>query len=157
MSRTPYFFIEAFNSFTNKYELEHPYIWNQDHTDQELADLFPYNGCHDLFSIVEDTSDYPAMYGIHSGLPKDVCNIILNSFAGCCTENHKPKARWFTYADLYIYILEHPEILVDEETKETISNPMIILKERIDAFLEITHEWGWRDDQSQIRIVYWIE
>ena len=52
MSRTPYFFVEKFNEHTKKYELEHPIIWNYNHTKQERADLLPYNGCHDLFSIV---------------------------------------------------------------------------------------------------------
>ena len=54
MSRSPYFFVEKFDSHTKKYELQHPLVWNYDHTERKLADLFPYNGCHDLFSIVEN-------------------------------------------------------------------------------------------------------
>ena len=66
---------------------------------------------------------------------------------------------------MYIYCLEHLEV-IDEETmdeKETtekimMPNPLTRLKARVDAFLEVTSEWGgWRDNYSQIRIVYWIE
>ena len=171
MSRTPFFFVEKFSLYTEKYELQHPIVWNYNHTKQESADLLPYNGCHDLFSIVEENSDFPSMRGIHHGLPKDVSDEIKKAYDDCCYEIDTPTARWFTYADMYIYCLEHPEV-PDYETmdesyysekeeenlpkKIMIPTPMNNLKRRVDAFLEVMNDWDWRDDYSLIRIVYWI-
>ena len=172
MSRTPFFFVERFNERTEKYELQHPLIWNRNHTRQITADLFPYNGCHDLFSIVEEGNDFPEMYGIHHGLPKDVSEEIQERYNECCEHSYIPTVRWFTYADMYIYCLENPEILdyeaMDKELyyngeeensskKMMKPTPIRILMNRVNAFLEVMDDWGWRDDYSQIRIVYWIE
>ena len=176
MSRTPRFFVENFNPEIDKYELQHPYVWNDKHTRREAAELYPYNGDHDLFSIVENDRigvHFPELYGIHKGLPKDVSNDIRKEFYSSCYENdygektylHTPDVYWFTYADMYIYCLEHPEVIDEEamdeeETTEKIMmpNPLTRLKERVDTFLEVTSEWGgWRNNYSQIRIVYWIE
>lgn len=190
MSRSPYFFIEKFNENTGKYELQHPVIWNWNHTEQKFADLFPYNGCHDLFSIVENRAyNYPRMKGIHKGLPDNVCEEIQKQYDDCTWETEvysfddkdenkepatkviTPDARWFTYADMYIYCLEHPTATdyeaMDEayynakegEEIETIitDTPMLVLKNRIDTFMEVVDDWGgWKDDYSQMRIVYWI-
>ena len=176
MSRSPYFFVERFDNNTGKYELQHPIVWNWNHTKQEPADLFPYNGCHDLFSIVENenTGDFPEMKGIHVGLPKDVCEDIAKEYKSYEEEDNKPyfmpTVRWFTYADMYIYCLEHPKVIdydaMDEayETKEEgekveriyTDTPLLALKNRIDAFMEVVDGWDWRNDYSQIRIIYWI-
>ena len=182
MSRSPYFYVERFDKDTGKYELQHPLVWNYNHTERELADLFPYNGCHDLFAIVEKNgfeTDAPEMNGIHSGLPADAATEIVNAYNKCCyvygSENEKrtyqPKARWFTYADMYIYCLEHPEVIDYEAMDEAHYNneeenpprkimkptPMKILMKRVDAFLEVMDAWDWQNDYSLIRIVYWIE
>ena len=182
MSRSPYFFVERYDRHTNKYELQHPVVWNYDHTKQVTADLFPYNGCHDLFTIVEDNgcgNDFPHMRGIHAGLPEGVCDEIQKAYKDCTwdteydgqTHTYTPTARWFTYADMYIYCLEHPTApdyeAMDEayayaeegEKVETITmpTPLKTLMNRVDAFLEVMDGWDWRDDYSQIRIVYWIE
>ena len=175
MSRSPYFFVERFDRNTGKYEMQHPIVWNYNHTKQEPADLFPYNGCHDLFSIVEDNSHdgIPAMRGIHQGFPENVAKEIKENYDQCCYETeyagekhlYTPTVRWFSYADMYIYCLEHPKVIDYEamdyegENAEKIFMPTPIkkLKERVDAFLEVMDGWDWRDDFSQIRIVYWIE
>ena len=175
MSRSPYFFVERFDRNTGKYEMQHPIVWNYNHTKQEPADLFPYNGCHDLFSIVEDNSHdgLPEMRGIHQGLPENVAKEIKENYDQCCYETeyagekhlYTPVIRWFSYADMYIYCLEHPKVIdyeaMDYEGENTekifMPTPMKKLKERVDAFLEVMDGWDWRDDFSQIRIVYWIE
>ena len=176
MSRSPYFFVERFNEHTEKYELQHPLIWNWNHTERITAELFPYNGCHDLFSIVEKQNDFPEMHGIHDGLPRDVSKEIQEIYNKCCIEidekhSYSPTVRWFTYADMYIYCLENPEIPDYEAMDELYYNgeeedppkkimkptPVKTLMNRVDAFLEVIDDWGWRDDYSQIRIVYWIE
>lgn len=179
MSRTPYFFVERFDKNTKKYELQHPIIWNFDHTKLEAADLFPYNGHHDLFSIVEDNPNdgFPAMRGIHTGLPEDCCKEIQDLFKECCYNiddkiQHIPKVRWFTYADMYIYYLEHPEVVdynqffYDDEEEIPLSEkvitptPIKVLMDRVDNFLNVMDSFSidnWRNDYCQIRIIYWIE
>lgn len=176
MSRTPCFYVERFDKNTGKYELQHPIVWNYNHTKQVLADLFPYNGCHDLFSIVDNDcyENFPEMKGIHTGLPKDVCEDIYKAYHEYDKEDDEftyiPTAHWFTYADMYIYCLEHPKVIdyeamdnaynmaqEDEKVEEIYTDtPMFILKNRVDAFMEVMDGWDWREDYSQIRIVYWI-
>lgn len=174
MSRSPFFFIENFDGYTNKYEMYHPLVWDFRHTKRVPAELFPYNGCHDLFSIVEDNAgDFPSMHGIHYGLPKDVSVEIKNIYNEHCYDidekhTYTPTAYWFTYADMYIYCLEHPEVPDYEAMNEAHYNnesvtkimkptPLIALKERVDAFLDVMGNGdSWKDDYSIIRIVYWI-
>lgn len=181
MSRSPYFFVERFNSKTEQYELQHPMVRNYYHTDWEIADLFPYNGCHDLFSIVEGKrSEFFEMKGIHTGLPKDVSKEIKEQYESCCEYDYGtkekpikyfPVVRWFTYADMYIYCLEHPEVVdyeamaeIDYDEEENGDPPKKIMKptplkslmDRVNAFLEVIDNWDWQNAYSQIRIVYWI-
>ncbi len=159
MSRSPYFYVERFNKDTGKYELEHPLIWDWEHKEREIAPLFPYNGCHELFSILEGNSyleNLPEMQGIHAGLPKDVCKEIEEEYF---SDDYIPakETRWFTYADMYIYYLEHPTALdYDEDPPKDGPNPIKSLMNRVDAFLEVMDGWDWRDDYSLIRIVFWI-
>lgn len=168
MSRTPMFFVERFDDNTGKYELQHPIVWNYNHTKQICADLFPYNGCHELFSIVEEDGT-PVMHGIHRGLPNNVSEEIKKFYNESCyndkSVSYLPTVRWFTYADMYIYCLENPKVLdyeamdmqsKGEEKEIFMPTPMEALKKRVDAFLEVMDCWDWRDDYSLIRIVYWI-
>lgn len=165
MSRTPYFFLEKFNSVKNCYEPCHPYIWNHEATELVPADLFPYNGCHDLFSIVENReSDFPKMYGIHKGLPRDISTDVKNEYkkisTDCGYNPMNPIVRWFTYADMYIYLLKNPTVLIKDynDEEQSIDNPIKLLKSRIDSFLDVTNEdWDWREGYSRIRVVYWID
>ena len=134
MGRSPYFFVERPDRNTGKYEMQHPIVWNYNHTKQEPADLFPYNGCHDLFSIVENNgtgNDFPTMRGIHRGLPENVAAEIKEAY---CNEEKE-----------------------DPPKKIMMPTPLKSLMNRVDAFLEVMDGWDWRDDYSQIRIVYWIE
>lgn len=168
MSRIPFFFVEKFNNCTKKYELQHPMRWNWNHTQQIVADLFPYSDCHDLFSIVENNTNcfFPLMNGIHQGLPEDVSTEIQKAFDNCCykidcdnkEQSYRPSVHWFTYADMYIYYLKYPKIssygIIDEPIKPT---PLKTLIDRVDSFLNVMNDSHWEDDYSQIRIVYWIE
>ena len=179
MSRTPYFFVERPDTHTGKYELQHPLIWNFNHTKRIPADLYPYNGDHELFSILEEGGEFPEMKGIHYGLPKNVSEDIKKEFDACGydidlssgSRHIEPKVRWFTYADMYIYCLKYPNVKdydaieeayyyaqEGEKIDENIikPTPMKNLKNRVDAFLEVMDGWGWENDYSQIRIVYWI-
>jgi len=163
MSRSPCFFVERYDKRTDWYELQHPYIWNDDHSKLIPADLFPYNGCHDLFDIVEQKEmGFPSMNGIHHGLPKDSTPEIEKEYNNCYNIENKdswhPQIYWFTYADMYIYCLEHPQVqdYESEEDGAMKSNPIFLLKKRVDAFLEVMDAWDIKNDYSLIRIVYWI-
>ena len=166
MSRTPCFFLEKYNFKSKKYERIAPLVWNWEHTEREPADLFPFNGCHEMFSIVEGRGgEFPDMNGIHQDLPDDVSEEISNIFIKDCKEvsdySVGPHARYFTYADMYIYLLKYPKIYGWDEEKEKsgkIRNPLFQLKERVDAFLEVEGEfcWNYVNEMSNIRIVYWI-
>ena len=118
------------------------------------------------------------MHGIHYDLPEDVSENIRKEFDECSYDielsgeprHIEPKVRWFTYADMYIYCLEHPKAKDYDAMDEAYYNgeeedppnkimkptPMKGLKDRVDAFLEVMDGWDWRDDYSQIRIIYWI-
>lgn len=161
MSRTPCFFLEKFNSTKNCYELCHPYVWNRDNTELVPAELFPYNGCHDVFSIAENRgNDFPEMYGIHKGLPADVSKEVKTEYQKYYDDDdypYHPTVRWFTYADMYIYLLKNPTVFNDEN-EQSMENPMEILKSRIDSFLDVMDEdWHWNGGYSRVRIVYWID
>lgn len=182
MSRSPYFFVERYDKNIERYEIQHPLVWNSNHTKRVPADLFPYNGNHDLFSIVEESAyeiNVHEMRGIHRGLPENVSIEIKEAYDKLCYETeyagekhlYTPTARWFTYADMYIYCLEYPEVIDYDAMDEAYYNnteenppkkimkptPVKILMNRINAFMEVIDDWNWRNDYSQIRIVYWIE
>lgn len=128
----------------------------------------------------DEERDFPVMRGIHSGLPEGVSVDIKQFYDECCYETeyagekhlYAPTVHWFSYADMYIYCLEHPEVpdyeamdelYCNEEENESVkkvimkSTPMKALKKRVDAFLEVMDDWDWQNDFSLIRIVYWIE
>lgn len=162
MSRTPCFYIERYSDKRKCYELQHPYVWNYEHTERIPADLYPYNGDHDMFGVVENRPEnFPDMRGIHYGFPVSVSKEITDEYASYFPETGV-EVRWFTYADLLVYLLTYPEIEQadwDEDgnkIKVKVPNPLQGLKNRVDAFMEVMDSWGWEEDASLIRIVYWI-
>lgn len=158
MSRSPFFYLEKYNFETDTYELVEPYVRDsKDNSHGTPADLFPYNGTHELFEIIERAQ----MNGIHRRLPPKVSEVIsMELFEGIEDDETTPNerldeedrreksVRWFTYADMEIFVLKHPRYS---------KNPMFALKKRVDAFLEVCYPWGeWEDEKSFIRIVCWI-
>lgn len=157
MSRSPYFFLEKIKSDGSTELVD---IRTRKHMDTR-QDLFPYNGCHGIFSIVEQTvtdEEYPKMAGIHRGLPFNVNPLIraeAKYLEGC---NIKP--RWFLYSDLLLYLTKYPKVkdIDDNGRRVKIDNPLFTLKDRIDCFISIW-DGGWddEDDNNLYRIVYWID
>lgn len=182
MSSTPYFFVEKYDLKEDKYKLMHPKVLSYNGKEWETADLFPYNGCHDLFSIVlgRAGNSFPELQGIHQGLPPNVCPEIQKEYDDLTYEQEfeitkekkviTPNAHWITYADLYIYYLKHPETIdydamdnalwkaKDNETVEEIMgpNPIKTLLDRVNTFMNVMEAWDWSNDYSFIRIVYWV-
>lgn len=155
MSRSPFFFLEKVDGTTGKATLVTVQILKQDGS-TESVDLFPYNGCHDLFSIVEENSgDIPAMGGIHRGLPFGASDRIKQEYEFC--KRYGGTFRWFFYSDLLVYSLNFPKIksVDDEGNTIMIDNPIFTLKNRVDSFIEVWDSWS--GDNSLYRIVYWID
>jgi hypothetical protein len=155
MSRSPFFFLERINPTTGQAE----FVEIQASKKGELVsvDLFPYNGCHGLFSIVEERiGDYPEMVGIQSGLPFGASPRIKSEYENC--KEYGCKMRWFNYSDMVIYALKYPKVKeVDDEGEITFEdNPIFILKNRVDAFIDLWDAWNG-EDKSLYRIVYWID
>ena len=157
MSRSPYFFLEKIKS-DGSTELVDIRIGKHMETRQ---DLFPYNGCHSVFSIVERTAtdeEYPRMAGIHMGLPFNVHPLIKAE--ADCLEGCDIKPRWFLYSDLLLYLTKYPKVkdIDDNGRRVKIDNPLFTLKNRIDCFISIW-DGGWddEDDNNLYRIVYWID
>ena len=168
MSRSPYFFLEKYNRKTKAYEGIVPIV-----RDNEKVELFPFNGAHEMFSILANAGSYPRMNGIHRGLPENVTSGIVNTLIedddinnvdgedlSRLMEEKEQDVHWFTYADMEIYLLKNPTVSDYNEFTETnieTVNPLIFLKKRVDAFLEVWDTWGdWENELSLIRIVYWI-
>jgi len=157
MSRSPFFFLEKIK---NDGTTELVDIRTGKHMETR-QDLFPYNGCHSVFSIVERTAtdeEYPRMAGIHMGLPFNVHPLIkaeADCFEGCDI-----KPRWFLYSDLLLYLTKYPKVkdIDDNGRRVKIDNPLFTLKNRIDCFISIWDDgWDDEDDNNLYRIVYWID
>ena len=155
MSRTPYFFVDKLDLRTGQGVLMHPYV--MENGKMEIADLFPYNGAHELFSILHNEGDFAELYGIHRGLPLNTAREIKDELAKWDDDtvqmSLKPDVYWITYADLYIYLLENPTFI---EEDRVVPNPAKILMDRVNAFLDVVEPFNCGDDRSLIRIVYWI-
>lgn len=155
MSRSPFFFLERMNPTTGQAEFVDIKISKDNGL--ESVDLFPYNGCHDLFSIVEKKySQFPAMGGIHSGLPHGASNRIKQEYNLCVQDNCE--MRWFNYSDMLIYTLKYPKVKgMDDDGQITMEdNPILFLKKRVDSFIDLWDSWEFEEGSSLYRIVYWI-
>lgn len=131
MSRSPYFFLEKIKSDGSTELVD---IRTKKYMDTR-QDLFPYNGCHGVFSIVEQTTtdeEYPKMAGIHRGLPFNVNPLIraeaehlenCKSFESC-----RIKPRWFLYSDLLLYLTKYPKVkgIDDNGRRVKIDNPFLL-------------------------------
>lgn len=159
MSRSPYFFLEKIKSDGSTELVD---IRTKKYMDRR-QDLFPYNGCHSLFSIVEQTAtdeEYPKMAGIHRGLPFNVNPLIRAEAEYLDLDGCNIKPRWFLYSDLLLYLTKYPKVndIDDNGRRVKIDNPLFTLKNRIDCFIGIWDDgWDDEDDNNLYRIVYWID
>lgn len=160
MSLSPYFYLEVYDSIEKKWEIVDPLVWNHNHTERVPADLWPFNGTHELFDILGCdrgvcSSDFPS---VETGLPSDCSEEVRKEFEKY--DDLCPK--WFTYADAMIYYLKKPLVddpwsEPDEDTGKVVQtdNPIKGLIDRVDAFLEV---WdGYRDYKcypSRVRIIF---
>ena len=180
MSACPFFYIEVFNY--DKVEWEKFDVYAKDrHGKIEAVDLWPWNGSHDLFSVLgcEDSYDIPTFYEIHRGMPPNVSNDLMEEFKPCCCSkeedgyNYEPRVSWFNLADALLYLErngkvvdqdemdyyfeEHSDTDYNEIPKVYKSNPLKELTDRVSSFISIgCNDWGYNTSYSDVRVIYWL-
>lgn len=177
MGAYPYFYIEIFNHNSNEWE-KYDVLTKNKNGKYVPADLWPWNGSHDLFSIVglEDSYDFPKFTAIHEGFPVNASDEMYKEYGKFEEENfmgsYMPSVKWFNLADAMLYIEKNPtvkDIDAMEETwyaagdiewkdvpVKTTDNPLKHLVDRALAFLEAANEfryWEWK--LSDVRIICW--
>ena len=177
MGAYPYFYIEIFNHNSNEWE-KYDVLTKNKNGKYVPADLWPWNGSHDLFSIVglEDSYDFPKFTAIHEGFPVNASDEMYKEYGKFEEENfmgsYMPSVKWFNLAAAMLYIEKNPtvkDIDAMEETwsaagdmewkdvpVKTMDNPLKHLVDRALAFLEAANEfryWEWK--LSDVRIIVW--
>ena len=171
MSLSPYFYLEKYNRNRNRWERIAPLVWDYNHEKMVPADLFPYNGAHEVFEALSNSSycEHPVK-GVHRWRPSDLSPDVVKEIDEYELDDywdgvaHKCPVQWLTYADLCIHLLKYPEVNdydkeAEYEYKQVFMkrNPVFLLKERVDAFLEVAGEDLFiEDDCSLTRIVFWV-
>lgn len=166
MSLSPFFYIEKWSNKTKKYERLHLYgKADEYHKGEKYQDIdfWPYNGTHDVFSLLGTASradEYETIDGIGYGNPGNLSEEvqkIIESF------DDDSIVRYITLADLKIEIMTHPKVLdwdsnwgEDEKCKYK-ENPLIDFFNRVKSFVDWAVENTWEEyTLSEIRIVYWV-
>jgi len=163
MSRTPYFYLEKFNSNSMKWEVYLPYVKN-DKGEFKQIDFWPWNATHEIFNAF--TYNYlsnPSINGVHKGLPYNVSDEV-KEIAKHFEEGYT--FQWISYADICCEALrvpqvEDPEWEYDEDGNDTvitkmIDSPAVKMKKRIDEILSIMDDWWVEENRIYYRIVYWV-
>lgn len=181
MSRTPYFYIEKYNTEHNIWEKQTLYYCETKTQDIKEVDVWPWNGTHDVFNIINHTDDiFPHFTGVRHIFPNNASPEVCDEYEknwfrwGENKENiSKPNAFYFTLADLLLYIKEYP-IVKDYDAMEeywtenedtpwnevperTMPNPMSDVATRVMNYMDFVEDW-WSEFslKSEIRIVGWI-
>ena len=164
MSRTPYFYLEKFNSNSMKWEVYLPYIKN-DKGEFKQIDFWPWNATHDVFNAFTSTfgGGAPSVNGVHTGLPYNVSEEV-KEVAKHFEEGYT--FYWISYADLCCEALrvpqvEDPEWEYDEDGNDTvitkmIDSPAVEMKKRVDDILSVMDDWWVEDNRIYYRLVYWV-
>lgn len=182
MSMSPYFFIEVYNHKNGKWEKFDVYVKNRD-GEIKPADLWTWNGTHQLFTILEFEDSYmvPDFTALHYDLPQDCSKEMKEIYKSHCWDVdpegnffYTPKVHWFNLADALLYLKEYP-VIEDEEKmyayydenegniswesvpKEYTSNPLESLTDRVKGFLAVGFEdWYFNTSDSDVRVICWI-
>lgn len=175
MGACPYFYIEIFNHNLNEWE-KYDVLTKNKNGEYVPADLWPWNGSHDLFSVVslESSYDFPTFTAIHEGFPVNASNEMYNEYGKFKSDinSQMPSVKWFNLADAMLYIDKNPVVEDTDAIEETwaaagdikwedvpvkaMDNPLKSLVDRALAFLEVADEfryWEWKP--SDVRIIAW--
>lgn len=177
MGAYPYFYIEIFNHELNEWE-KYDVLTKNKNGEYVPADLWPWNGSHELFSVVglEDSYDFPEFTAIHEGFPVNASDEMYKEYGKFKEEfgGHfwMPTVKWFNLADAMLYLEKHPKVKDFEAMEQTwvtagdmewsdvpvelMDNPLKPLVGRVLALLEAADEfryWEWKF--SDVRIIAW--
>lgn len=165
MSRTPFFYIEKYNNKTGKYDIVQAF--HKDYLNKEiiLADVWPYNGTHDLFDILEN-NQY-GVKGIKDGVPVDADEYIAKKYEECKGKFEGLPAHWFFWDSLLLSINNNPKVpsyLVDnnddsdndsDSENQLVETPLLPFANRVVGYIDIAETFGF-DSSETYRIIYWI-
>ena len=177
MGAYPYFYIEIFNHNSNEWE-KYDVLTKNKKNEYEPVELWPWNGSHELFSVVglEDSYDFPEFTAIHEGFPVNASDEMYKEYGRFEEENfmgsYMPSVKWFNLADAMLYLEKNPivedfnemeaiwaaagNIEWEDVPVKTMDNPLKHLVDRALAFLEAANEfryWEWKP--SDVRIIAW--
>lgn len=139
MSRSPFFYLEKYSKKRGCWEEITPHIKNKDSI-FVAADLWPFNGAHDLFDILEGNSfgSLKDLKGIQTVKTMEEFNQLSSEVSDALISNFRerqdyltifgqtvaeypqsidelPNIKYVTYADLLIYCMQNP-IVPDYES-----------------------------------------
>lgn len=177
MGAYPYFYIEIFNHELNEWE-KYDVLTKNKNGEYVPVDLWPWNGSHELFSVVslEDSYDFPKFTAVHEGFPVNASDEMYKEYGKFKEEfgGHfwMPTVKWFNLADAMLYLEKHPKVKDFEAMEQTwvaagdmewsdvpvelMDNPLKPLVGRVLALLEAADEfryWEWKF--SDVRIIAW--
>ncbi len=177
MSMSPYFFIEKYDADKDKWE--QVALYYKKGPEYKESDLWPWNGTHDLFTIIqfEDSYTLPEFRGVHVGLPKNVSEGVKKWFDNCCYDmehySYTPDVHWFNLADAMLYLKDYPtvededameeawvrmeDVLYEDVPKSYKPNPLQSLVDRMVMFLEVEDDmWKFAKSYSDVRFIGWV-
>jgi len=177
MGAYPYFYIEIFNSKLNEWE-KYDVLTKNDKGEYKPVDLWPWNGSHELFSVIglEDSYEFPIFSAVHEGFPVNASDEMYKEYGKFEEETFAgswmPTVKWFNLADAMLYLERYPKVKDFEAMEETwaaaedmewgdvpvelMDNPLKHLVDRVLALLEAADEfryWEWK--YSDVRIIAW--
>lgn len=178
MSLSPFFYVEKWNASKECYEKVSVYRKAGQFANEkekacgfEEVDFWPWNGTHDIFSLLGTTSRencYDRVAGVHRGVPPMVSKEIKAEIERIFEEDdpHNPpdaNVRWITLADLYVAVAKNPKVVdynadwEDGEEKPLIDNPLNIVIKRIESYIDYADDfYDIEENRSLIRLVYWV-
>lgn len=160
MSASPYFFLEK--NIKGKWVHQPLYRFPSspyDHCDDNglvEVDLWPYNGTHELFSIlgVESSFYYDENQLKVKTLNFDELSIELQEKWEKMRDVARPRA--VNLSDLLLETVLRPEVedYFDEDANAKVPNPLIDLYNRAKSMIDLLEDWEYVT--SDYRIVYWL-
>lgn len=180
MSRSPFFYLERYSKTRAQWEEISPHIYDKERKTLIPADLWPYNGTHDLFDLLEGDSieHFKEMHGIQTvtsmnefkhlsaEVQKELLDILQERYEYICSYGAEQDKKYVdehsepSIDDLpIIRYITYADLLIyclqNDSTFEI--NPVQALADRVKMFMDINDPWRmWQDDYSNIRVVYWI-
>ena len=160
MSASPYFFLEK--NIKGKWVHQPLYRFpssSYDYCDDNglvEVDLWPYNGTHELFSIlgVESSFYYDENQLKVKTLNFDELSIELQEKWEKMRDVARPRA--VNLSDLLLETVLRPEVedYFDEEANAKVPNPLIDLYNRAKSMIDLLEDYEYIT--SDYRIVYWL-